>query len=159
MNFREKENQCQQSFGSRNQYWHVCTPGKEIGLIFKSDEDYSFAMNVAAQSTLVFPMLELITFVIMDNHVHLLFAGWEKEVRLFFDFFKKRLVRGLGYGLPKEFMPALFGIKDLKMMRHVIVYINRNGYVPNPDCTPFSYPWVLVQITSIDLQLGNRFLN
>ncbi len=36
---------------------------------------------------------------------------------------------------------SLKPVPDLKALRNTIVYVNRNGYVVTPECTPFSYPW------------------
>lgn len=139
--FGEKERYCQTSFNSGGPYWHLYTSGKNTGLIFKTKEDYVYAMNVMAQVALIFPKLHIVTFAIMDNHVHILISGPQDEVIRFFNFFRKKLTRGLNDGLPKTFIPFLKEITDLKMIRNEIAYINRNGYTPNPAYTPFSYPW------------------
>lgn len=143
--FREKEQHCLHSFMSSGPYWHVYTPGRQTGIIFKSEEDYSFAMNVMAQSALQYPGVKVISFAIMSNHVHILASGQIEEITEYFVFFKKRLTRGLFSGgdrrMPNEFVPCIKEVADLSSIRNTIVYINRNGYVADASHTPFSYPW------------------
>lgn len=43
--------------------------------------------------------------------------------------------------LSARFQMSLKPVPDLKALRNTIVYVNRNGYVVTPECTPFSYPW------------------
>lgn len=143
--YREKEQRCLQTFLSEQVYWHVYTPGKETGLIFHNESDYSFAMNILAQSSLKYPKVKIVTFAIMDNHIHLIMIGDRQDILEFFKRFRKKLARGLkDYSeieLPNSFVPIMKEISDLNAMRNEIIYVNRNGYVANECYTPFNYPW------------------
>lgn len=102
-------------------------------------------MNVIAQAAYEYREIKVIAFEIMGNHIHLLLGGEEDNVILFFRFIRKRLQTGLRdsnpQGLPATFSPALREVMDLNYLRNIIVYINRNGYVADPNYTPYSYPW------------------
>ena len=139
--FKEKEQHCRQTFLSDGPYWHVFTPGDKTGQILRDADDYSFAMNVAAQSALHYPAVRTITFTLMSNHVHFLVSGSQSGTLEWFSFFKKRLARGLGNDAMKGFKASIKETGDLNAVRNVIAYINRNGYVADPSCTPFSYVW------------------
>ena len=81
----------------------------------------------------------------MSNHIHLLLAGPEADVRALFALFRKRLARYLSgqgvYAPLRRFEASLFLVPDLQVLRDEIIYINRNGYEVHPECTPYSYPW------------------
>lgn len=143
--FREKELYCQQTFLSGGPYWHLFTSGKRTPLIFESVEDYAFAMNVTSQAALAFPTVKIVAFTLMSNHLHILASGDKESILKLFAFIRKRLARGLikaGRGtLPEAFTPLIKDVVDLNAFRNTVVYINRNGYVADPNYTPFSYPW------------------
>lgn len=143
--YREKENYCLRSFGENGPYWHLYTSGKETPLMFRSHDDFVFAMNVVAQMALEYQDVRILTFEIMGNHIHILAEGQSERLLTAFSFIKKRLSRGMksGFpdGLPEGFSPTLKEIADIDAIRNTIVYINRNGFVSNHNYTPYSYPW------------------
>lgn len=139
--FIEQEKRCASIFNSLGTLFHAYTPGKETALIFTREDDYIFAMNVVCQTCLKFPDLTLLAFELMSNHVHFLFCGKETDIIQWFDFFKKRLQRGLHRVLPYSFTIRTTPVNSLSYFRNCSVYINRNGYVVMPAHTPFSYPW------------------
>ena len=143
--YREKENYCLRSFGENGPYWHLCTSGKETPLMFRSHDDFVFAMNVVAQMALEYQDVRILTFEIMGNHIHILAEGQSERLLTAFSFIKKRLSRGMksGFpdGLPEGFSLTLKEIADIDAIRNTIVYINRNGFVSNHNYTPYSYPW------------------
>lgn len=143
--FKEREDSCAKAFAQLQPVWHLYTQGQGTPLIFKEADDYRFAMNVIAQAAYDISDVKIIAFEIMGNHLHLLTGGERETVLLFFRFVRKRLSSGLGdsipNGLPATFSLTLQEVKDLHHIRNLIVYINRNGYVADPNHTPFSYPW------------------
>ncbi len=142
---KEREDSCANIFARLQPVWHLYTQGQGTPLIFKEMNDYRFAMNVIAQAAYEFSGVRVIAFEIMGNHLHLLTAGEREAVLKYFRFIRKRLSIGLGdsipNGLPATFSPTVQEVKDLQHIRNLIVYINRNGYVADPNHTPFSYPW------------------
>lgn len=143
--FKEREDSCATVFAQLQPVWHLYTQGQGTPLIFKEPGDYRFAMNVIAQAAYEISDVKVIAFEIMGNHLHMLIAGERERMLQFFRFVRKRLSLGLGdsipNGLPATFSPTLQEVKDLHHIRNLIVYINRNGYVADPNHTPFSYPW------------------
>ena len=73
--FREKENYCQRTFDENGPYWHLYTSGKETPLMFRTEDDYVFAMNVIAQMAFEYHDIRILTFEIMGNHIHILAEG------------------------------------------------------------------------------------
>lgn len=137
--FRERESECLEVFSSRVPFWHAYTSGRETPVIFNSEEDKIFVMNVIAQAAHSMPEISLLTFVVMDNHFHFIVSGRESVVEDFFVFIRKRATRSV---------PGMRGIKlfikhidSLESLRNSIVYVNRNGFVSNPSLTPFNDPW------------------
>lgn len=63
--FRERENFCLRTFEMNGPYWHLFTSGKETPQIFKTKEDFGFAMNVIAQTALKYNEIKILTFELM----------------------------------------------------------------------------------------------
>ncbi len=143
--YRESENYCITTFQNNGPYWHLYTCGKETPVIFATDEDYTFAMNLLCQSVLETENICILAFAIMSNHIHMLVGGNKTDVHSLFSFFRKRLARYTSsrkkIDLPETFSISLKPVESLQSVRNVIVYINRNGYVADSSHTPFSYPW------------------
>lgn len=143
--FREAEAKCEATFSyTKHDWWHLYTLGKDTSIIFSDDDDYRYSMNQMAKCSSEFPELTIVAFELMSNHLHIVLTGEEKRVNDFFAVFRHRLVRYFAKRnvvLADEFKMTLKKIKDLASLRNVIVYVNRNGYVVQPNHTPFSYPW------------------
>lgn len=138
--FSESERSCETAFIYGGTYWHAYTDGRKAGLLFKSVEDYAFAMNVVAQAAGKHREIKLIAFAVMSNHFHfVLSAPSEEQIEPFFAFIQKRI----SYSIPavKSVDLSRKSIDNLQSLRNNIVYTNRNGYVADPGHTPFSYPW------------------
>lgn len=137
---------CEVEFSNRRPFWHVCTPGDLSGILFRDEEDYVFGMNAVALSAAEYSgKVEIYTFQIMSNHFHFVVAGDMIDVEAFFTQYFKRIRR---YLVSKYMDPDFkllkfkaFPVNDLKYLRNVILYVNRNGYVASRNETPFSYRW------------------
>lgn len=138
-NYNEKERSCEATFFSAGPYWHAYTSGKETPILFTGSDDLRFAMNVIAQAADKFPELRIIAFEVMNNHFHFVISGSESVIQAFFEFIRKRIFRSVP-GI-KYAKLTIKPIKDLHSLRNNIIYTNRNGYVADPNYTPFSYPW------------------
>lgn len=136
---------CEFDFRSKGPYWHIYTPGDLTEIIFTSPEDFTFGMNLMAVCLAAFPLLRIITFTLMNNHIHIILAGSREDALSFFSLYKKRLKRFLAgqgrYPDLSALIPDAYEIPDLQALRNEIVYVNRNGYVVQPEHTPYSYPW------------------
>lgn len=139
--FSEKERECTYTFMNSGPYWHLYTNGKETSLLFKENQDFTFGINVLAQTALRFLSVRIIAFALMNNHIHILASGKKEDLTEFFAFFRKRIFRGLNSPKSSGFAPQIKEITDLSSMRNHIVYIHRNGYVADKGHTPYSYPW------------------
>ena len=86
--FYEKEDRCRRVFewtlGKYGGVWHLCTPGVKQPLIFKDSEDCAFAMTLMAMCAFDGPTVQVITFIIMSNHIHVVLCGSEEDVLAFF---------------------------------------------------------------------------
>lgn len=133
------------TFSMSGKWYHLYTSGKTTELFLKDTEDFKYCMNLLARCAVEFPGLVIVAFAIMDNHIHIVLSGDTPVIKLFFATYRRRLSKYLSkkYScpVPGTFTMNLKEIPDLKSLRNSIVYVNRNGYVVNPDCTPFTYPW------------------
>lgn len=145
MRFAEKEIECERLFDANGPFWHLYTDGNVMSDIFCDIDDFKEGMIVLAVCAMLSGKAELVTFELMNNHVHLIMRGMKEDCLLFFKMFKRRLVRCFqrkGRALDwSKFEAQILGIEKLKDLRNEIIYVNRNGYVASRNYTPFSYPW------------------
>lgn len=148
--FYEKEDRCGRVFAlTIRQYggvWHLCTPGEKQPIIFKDPEDYVFTMTLMAMCAFDCPSVQVITFIIMSNHIHVVLCGSEADVLAFFAMFKRRLQRYLAEKRQRTDLSNFscekpIPIQTLESLRNQICYTNRNNFVVDPGQTPFSYPY------------------
>jgi len=145
LSFAERERQCEALFNSRGPFYHLCTPGEGTLTLFETEEDFRFAMNLVALVTHLTPDFNILTFEVMESHLHVIGEGSVPAAQNWFGQVRKRLFRfyqstGRVRDL-KAFQPNIIPIDDLSFLRNSITYVNRNGYLVRPDCTPYSYPW------------------
>jgi len=139
-----KEKGCEIEFNSDGPYWHICTPGESVELIFCNDDDFRFGMNALAIVKEQYD-INIQAFCLMSNHIHIVASGTPEDLNGFFKKFRARLSRYIScQGRVcniRDFRPKFFSIDNLNQLRNTIVYVNRNGYVVDSDVTPFSYKW------------------
>lgn len=143
--FREMERDAEYMFNSTRPYWHLYTDGQSSDMIFSNREDMILGMNLMAVSCMLCPEVDVLTFELMNNHLHMIYAGQKTAGEKLFHTFKTRLGKvfsrnGKVVNL-KGFECSVIEITSLQSLRNEIVYVNRNGFVTRPDCTPFTYPW------------------
>lgn len=145
LTYSEREWQCEELFRSRGPFYHLCTPGDSSLVLFETEDDYRFAMNLMASSIYLAPDVRAITFEIMRTHLHLIGEGSPASAVEWFFRMRKRLYRFYqSTGRVRDLSPfqaEVFPIEDLSFLRNSIAYVNRNGYLVHPEHTPFSYPW------------------
>lgn len=137
--YSEQERFCTATFKNGGPYWHAYTSGKETPILFVNEDDFSFVMNVIAQAKAEVPAVIILAFEVMNNHFHFVLAAERESVECFWAYIHKRLKRRISRITKTRLF--LKPIEDLSSLRNNIVYTHRNGYVANPDYTPFSYPW------------------
>jgi hypothetical protein len=145
LNFSEKERICETNFISSGPYWHICTDGTKMQAVFRTKHELDTAMWMLAKATCKTPEVHLITFEIMDNHIHLIAAGRLEDCIRMFETFQisiKKVVHRSGNIVDwKNFKATYIKIESLSALRNEIIYTNRNAFVANPNYTPCSYPW------------------
>ena len=142
--FAEKEAICEAVYRDLGPCYHIYT-AEGFDTVFVTEADFKAGMTILAICAMAFPDIRILTFQLMGNHLHLTVAGARERCLALFDLFKKRLQSYLKRsGSPadlKDWDCSIKEITDLKYLRTVIVYTNRNGFVVNHDDTPFSYRW------------------
>ena len=145
LSFHEKERICEYNFIHNGPFWHMCTDGNSVSILFKDTHDMKFMMNLICISARTVLNVKILTFEIMNNHIHIILSGEEDRCRMFFDLLKSKLkryyIRNSRCVDLSKFECQLIPITDLEMLRNEIVYTNRNGFVVHKEHTPFSYPW------------------
>lgn len=145
MSFVEKERLCEKVFDDNGPFWHVYTDGSRMVDLFSSETEMKEGMTALAVCSVLYRAAQLVTFELMNNHVHLIMCGAQDDCLRLFDMFKRRLKRVFqrnGKAVDWErFQAQILRIETLKALRNEIVYVNRNAYVANHKYTPFSYPW------------------
>ena len=145
MNFVEIESACEMAFLDNGPFWHVYTDGSVMADVFSCEEEFREGMVVLAVCSVLFGKAELVTFELMNNHLHLIMRGPREACLEFFDLFKRRLKRCfLSLGRPVDwscFEAQILPIETLRNLRNEILYAHRNAYVANRTYTPISYPW------------------
>lgn len=144
-NFVDKELLCMQTFDQNGPYWHIATPGISTEILFTNKDEYKFGMSLVAESACA-AGIRVFSFSVMANHFHVLCEAKRKQQCIdFLEHLATRLKRfaalkGRVLNL-KDFVCDPLPVLTLKALRNNIAYIDRNGYVVNPEQTPYSYPW------------------
>lgn len=142
--FVRLENMCQSLFMKAGECFHICSQ-ENHPVLFRSDKEFRAAMNAVAFVALLFPDILVFTFEIMSNHFHFALSGQKERIVKFLHTLVLKLAASPELGESRADIRKLsfktIPIENLDNLRNVITYINRNGYVVNPDHSPFSYPW------------------
>ena len=145
VSFRNMELNCEYVFRKYQHYWHLYTDGRVVDIIFRDQKEMKVGMNIMGVCCLYFPDVKVFTFELMNNHLHMVVSGECDRCKGLFSMFKSRLWKffsrnGRTIDLSR-FECKMIAVTSLQSLRNEIIYVNRNGYVARPDCTPFSYPW------------------
>lgn len=119
----------------------------EVELLFRDEEDYIYGMNTLALVLLLFPGVTVYAFVLMSNHIHLVFGGPKEMCEAYYDAVMHRLSLMLRrkYGLSGivPYGPKNRKTVTVKGLDHFIIevlYSLRNPYKAK-ICYPGDYPW------------------
>ena len=145
LSFLEKERICENIFRDNGPYWHLYTDGTKMQNIFCCEDDFKAGMWCLAVAMHLCKDVQMLTFELMGNHIHLILAGVKEDCINAFDLLATRLKKSF----PKrqqpidwsQFKMEILPIDTLQALRNEIIYANRNAFVANPAFTPDSYPW------------------
>lgn len=145
MTFSAREHECEILFCRKGPFYHLYTDGNSSEILFSSKEDFIFMMNLIGVCSCHFKDVYIYAFAIMNNHLHFILECQRQQAEEFFEMIKGRLkrfyIRNSRYVNLKNFKCNFIQVDNLNSLRNEIAYVNRNGYLVRPDCTPFSYPW------------------
>lgn len=126
-------------------YYHVCTDGNALAWMFKDTEDFIAGVNrigICAFETCI----QIIAFILMDNHVHFVLYGTLPKCKEFITRYKtltgkwissKYQLKEYLKHLPSEFIL----IESEEQLLDTIAYIDRNSIVAGGRYLPSEYPW------------------
>ena len=142
--YYEKEALCEAKFHELGECYHLWTP-ENHEIIFTNQADFKKGMTLFGISARLFADVTILTFELMSNHIHITASGKEDRLIQLFETFKGLVLRWLknnGRTMRLEkFRARTRRLMTLEDIRNVIVYDNRNGFIVNPEHTPFTYPW------------------
>ena len=144
-NYWNLEKLCEEAYQSGGPYWHICTDGNFQKDIFLCDEEFKIAMNCMAFCILEYG-IDLIAFVIMNNHIHFIVECAKEKSLSFFNDFRIRVKHCLSYRQKSSLLDGFecdepIAITSLQQLRNEIVYIHRNPFVARQDTLPYNYQW------------------
>lgn len=126
-------------------YFHICTDGNSLPWMFQDDEDFIVGINRIGVCSIK-TKIEVITFVLMDNHVHFVLYGSMPDCKDFITLYKRLtgkwiLIKyGIGnylHGLPTE----IIRMESEESILNTIAYIDRNPLIAGYRYMPGEYPW------------------
>ena len=142
--FYRLEEECEYRFLNQGECYHLCTD-ENCPVIFHNEQQFKTAMNVVALLSVITPEVEILTFEIMSNHMHFALCGERKCILAWFDRLVLILKANPDLVESKDTIASLrakvIPVDGLEYLRNVIVYINRNGFIVDYGCTPYSYLW------------------
>ena len=143
-NFNNQEALCALEFRELGDCYHLWTP-ENFEIIFTDAEDFKVGMSIIGIAACLFQDIKLLTFELMSNHLHQTLAGREDRILEMFAQIRRMLskyfkAQGRSINWDK-FEAHLRKLLTPEEVRNAITYNNRNGYVVNPDSTPFTYLW------------------
>ena len=128
------------------QFWLVTTDHLTDRLWFKDDEDFKAGMNippVLAASMSV----NILSFILMSNHVHFVLACNQPEAETFINRFKKLYSQRYSkkYGSQSLLLNNGIDIRELfldgESLEKGIAYVQMNCVGANISLNPADYPW------------------
>lgn len=126
-------------------YYHICTDGNAIPWMFQDDEDFIAGINRIALCILK-NYVEIIAFILMDNHVHFVLYGTALQCKKFINSYKMLTGKWIHnkYGLIDylRLLPTeMISISDEETLLNTLAYIDRNSIVAGYRYMPSEYPW------------------
>ncbi|MBO7279082.1 MAG: hypothetical protein J6U70_05745 [Bacteroidales bacterium] len=126
-------------------FFHVCTDGTKLPWMFQDDQDFILGMNrvgICAYSAGIC----VVSFILMDNHVHFLLEGTMPACKDFINKYKSLTGRWIRkkYGLSDylHHLPTnIIHVEEKESLMNTIAYIDRNALVAGYPYLAGEYPW------------------
>ena len=133
------------SSGRQESFFHVCTDGNSLPWMFKDDQDFIQGTNRVGICSFL-TGVEIVSFVLMDNHIHLLLRGTMLQCKDFINKYKQLTGKYIFFRYSvKEHLKGLessvIPIEDEDNLLAVMAYIDRNPVVAGYRNLPTEYPW------------------
>ena len=138
-----------QTYRKREGIFAFTTDHQEKQRIFRTPEDFTFGVNTLAIGTLKYPV-RVLSYVLMDNHLHILLKGTPEDCAAYFKWVLHRLALMLKArygirGLLKADAADVQVVTDSNMFLNEVAYHLRNAYKARM-ASPFSYPWAPFEV-------------
>ena len=140
-------------------YFHICTDGSRLPWMFRDEEDFIAGVNRIGICKCI-TMVEVICFILMDTHLHLVLYGNILKCKEFINLYKR--LTGIWikqkYDIPghiKDVPIEIIPIKDEEGLLNTIAYIDRNSIVGGYKFLATEYPWGSGKLIFRDLRSEN----
>ena len=126
-------------------YFHVCTDGRVLPWMFQDEKDFIAGVNRIGICFLK-TNVKVVSFVLMDNHVHFVLQGSMPQCKKFITLYKQLVGTWIKvkYGLNdvlKHLPTDILLLDTVDRLLNTIAYIDRNPIVAGYRYLPTEYPW------------------
>lgn len=127
--------------------WLVSTDHLEDELWFRDLDDFRVGMNFVAIEAAAHPNVNILTFILMSNHVHFLMKAELQDVEKYMHQFKHRysIYMRKKWGIKKFLKRNGLDIREIpysdEAVERAFAYIQMNCVVANICAHPSQYPW------------------
>ncbi len=126
-------------------YFHICTDGNRLPWMFRDTEDFIAGVNRIGICKFMIG-IDVICFILMDTHIHIVLYGNVVKCKEFINLFKR--LTGIWIqqkyninehlkDVPIEIIP----INDEESLLNTLAYIDRNSIVGGYKFLATEYPW------------------
>ena len=128
------------------EFWFVTTDHLTKKIWFRDEEDFKMGMNLVAVLAVALDV-DVLSFILMSNHVHFVLCCSDEKAHQFIEEFKKR---------HSQYTNKKYGVKELlrrvrakvdavsgvdESLEWVIAYTNMNSVAAGICLAPTGYPW------------------
>lgn len=126
-------------------FFHVCTDGTSIDCMFWDDRDFVAGINRVGVCVYL-TNVQLVSYVLMDNHVHFLLYGTMLQCKDFINRFKTLTGKYIAYRhgfrhYLNHLKSCIILLRSKERIINTIAYIDRNPLVAGFQALPFEYQW------------------
>ena len=126
-------------------YFHVCTDGRKLPWMFQDDDDFIAGINRIGLCYLK-TGVNIIAYVLMDNHVHFVLYGTMLQCKLFINTYKRLtgiwILNKYGIGDYLRLLPTeIIRIENEESLLNTIAYLDRNPLMAGYKYMHGEYPW------------------